>query len=58
VDNRRAIHPQLAELWEVHPILLGQAMLYALPEGIREAGLTGKDAVEEAKKMHREVLRT
>jgi hypothetical protein len=54
---RRQIHSQLAELWEVHPVLLGQAtMLYPVPETIR--GLTGMDRTEAAKKLHREVLRT
>jgi hypothetical protein len=54
---RRKIHPQLAELWEVHPALMGQVMLYAVPDTAREAGLGGQQVVEEAKKKQREVLR-
>jgi hypothetical protein len=54
---RRAIHPQLAELWEVHPVLGGQALLYPVPDSIRDAGLEKMERVEAAKKMHRDELR-
>jgi hypothetical protein len=54
---RRAIHPQLAELWKVHPVLVGEAaILYAVPDNIR--ALEGMERVEQAKRMHRNVLRT
>jgi hypothetical protein len=52
---RRAIHPQLAELWEVHPVLLGAQMLYAVPDSLAE--MTGMARVEAAKEMHRQEMR-
>jgi hypothetical protein len=57
-DIRRKIHPQLAELWDVHPTLNGQAMAYPVPDKVRHDRLEGKKVAEEAKKAFRDSLRT
>jgi hypothetical protein len=53
---RRALHPQLAELWEVDPALKGNALLYPVPPS--SEALPAEERGKKGVQAQRDKLRT